>query len=72
MAVEPWGGLSTCSDEDDILSTSAAALSPSRRRPSPAALRSRSFNELSYVWGGLCRPGTGVQHDSDRYHEPVD
>lgn len=53
-------------------STSVAAWWPSRERPLPAALRSRSFNELSYVWGGSCRPGTGVQHDSDRYHEPVD
>ncbi len=73
VAVEPWGGLSTCSDEDDILEHKRGCLVAKPERPSLAALRSRSFNELSYVWGRACRaPGTGVQYDSDRYHEPVD
>ena len=76
MTLWPWNRGAACPPAPTrtiFWSTSAAAWWPSRGRPSPAALRSRSFNELSYVWGRACRaPETGVQYDSDRYHEPVD
>lgn len=46
VAVEPWGGLSTCSDEDDVLEHKRGCLSPSPRRPSFARSRLRFCNSV--------------------------
>ncbi len=73
VAVEPWGGLSTCSTRTIFWSTSVAAWWRSRGRPLPAALSDRDPLTSYRMFGaGHAAPEQEFNMILDRYHEPVD